>query len=118
MADALEAHEEALEYGGGALGILSLDGLEGALGRPYHGHHRLIHLKAAALLHGVVSSHAFIDGNKRTALLLTYLLIDRSDYELVLREDEYFDDMVVNVVEGNISQGELAAWFRLRISRP
>lgn len=94
--------------------MVSLDGLKGALGRPYHGYHRRIFQKAAALLQGVASSHAFTDGNKRTAFILTLLLIDRSDYELVLFDNDRIDDLVVNVVERSISQNELEEWFQLR----
>ena len=50
------------------------------MARPYHGYHRLIHQKAAALVHAVVSNHGFADGNKRTALYLVELLVQRSGY--------------------------------------
>ncbi len=54
---------------GGAPGILNPSAVESALARPYHGYHRHIHEKAAALVHGIVSNHGFVDGNKRTALV-------------------------------------------------
>ena len=73
LADAIEAHRLALDYGGGRGGISNIDNLAGALGRPYHGYHRPIERKAAALLHGVATSHGFVDANKRSAWLVTFV---------------------------------------------
>ena len=88
-----------------------------ALARPYHGFHRRIHEKAAALVHGVVSNHGFSDGNKRTALYLVELLIQRSGYELV-EEDVVIADTITNVARGETDYEELAEWFRTRLVRP
>jgi len=46
LPDVLAAHVEALTYGGRA-GVVSLDSIQSAIGRPYSGYHRAIHLKAA-----------------------------------------------------------------------
>ncbi|MEZ5913865.1 MAG: type II toxin-antitoxin system death-on-curing family toxin [Paracoccaceae bacterium] len=117
MADAFEAHTTALQYGGGTNGISSLDSLLGALGRPYHGYHRSIQRKAAALLHGVATSHGFVDANKRTAWLTTELMIERSGYELVVAAEDRIDDLVVNLVVGSVSEGEAVKWFKERLYR-
>ena len=99
LADALVAHDEALSYGG-RLGIVSIHLIESALARPYSGYHRHIWQKAAVVLHGFVANHGFTDGNKRTALLLTELVISRSGYELVLDPESPIDDLVVDVASG------------------
>ncbi len=114
LADALVAHDEALSYGGRA-GIVSIHLIESALARPYSGYHRKIWQKAAVVLHGFVSNHGFTDGNKRTALLLTELLVTRSGYELVLDEGAAIDDLVVGVAAGQIELDALQAWFRTHI---
>ena len=103
---------------GGLQGLSRWDDLLGALGRPYHGYHRQVWKKAAALLHGVASSHGFNDGNKRTAWLLTELLIIQSGYRLDLQADDRIDDLMVNVVEGNLNQSERENWLRVRIEGP
>jgi len=72
LADVIAAHDEALIYGG-RRGSLSLDNIESAIGRPYSGYYRPIACKAAAMLHALVQNHGFVDGNKRTALLVTDL---------------------------------------------
>ncbi|WP_170451257.1 type II toxin-antitoxin system death-on-curing family toxin [Ruegeria arenilitoris] len=115
LADALEAHEDSLEIGGGRHGLSSLSSLEGALGRPYHGYHRRIWDKAAALLHGVATSHGFTDGNKRTAFLLTCTMLDRSGYTLVPEPGDNIPDLMVDVVNGDVTQDQLVQWLRDRI---
>lgn len=117
LGDVLEAHEQSLEAFGGMAGICNLDSVLGAIGRPYHGYHRSIHAKAAALLHGVATSHGFNDANKRTSWLTTEVLIANSGYELTLQDGDRIDDVVVNVVTGDMSQGELSDWFKARLRR-
>ena len=116
LADAIAAHDEALTYGGRD-GISSLDLIESALGRPYSGYHRPIYQKCAALLESMVGNHGFVDGNKRTALLLVEILIDRSGYDLNIEEDELIDDIVVAVALRSMSFSEISNWFQVRLKR-
>jgi len=116
LADALEAHEAALEYGGRP-GISSLDLVESAIGRPYSGYHAPIERKAAALLESMIGNHGFIDGNKRTAWLMTELLIERSGYTLAIADDYPVDDLVVDVASGEMSFDQLVEWFKQNIER-
>ena len=113
----MEAHEQAIEAFGGLRGISNLDNILGAIGRPYHGYHRRIHAKAAALLHGLATSHGFNDANKRTAWLTTEVLIWNSDFQLAMRDDDRLDDLVVDVVTGVLTQAELEVWFKSRLSK-
>lgn len=116
LSDVFAAHAEALHYGGRP-GVLSLGGIESAIARPYCGYFRPIDRKAAALLHGLVQNHGFVDGNKRTALLVTLLLIERSGYRLELAGGELIDDTVVSVADGSQGFEELCIWFADRLSR-
>ncbi len=67
-------------------------------------------------MHGVVSNHGFADGNKRTALYLVELMVQRSGYELV-ESDEAIADTFVDAASGMIGYEELACWFRSRLVR-
>jgi death-on-curing protein len=58
-----------------------------------------------------------LDANKRTAWLLTELLLERSGYELVLHDEDAIDDVVVDLVTGTMSEAEAVAWFKERIAR-
>ena len=76
----------------------------------------MIHEKAAALVHGVVSNHGFADGNKRTALYLVELMVQRSGYEFV-EDDMVIADTITSVAQGETKYEALAAWFRERLVR-
>lgn len=101
---------------GGAAGTVSEHAIRSALARPYHGYHRRIHEKAAAVVHGIVSNHGFADGNKRTALYLVELLAQRSGYEFV-EDDEVIADTITSIARGETDYEELAEWFRPRLVR-
>jgi prophage maintenance system killer protein len=58
-----------------------------------------------------------VDANKRTAWLLTVILIERSGYVLDVPPEYPIDDLVVSVATGEISFDALAAWFRERLVR-
>ena len=116
LADVLAAHAEALTYGGRA-GIVSVDSIQSAIGRPNSGYHRSISNKCAALLEALVQNHGFTDGNKRTALLVTVLFIERSGYTLKLSMTERFDDLIVNVADGKVKFDDLKNWFKERLAK-
>ena len=115
-ADAVGGHEEALRHGG-ASGFVTEYAIQSALGHPYHGYHRLIHQKAAALVHGIVSNHGFSDGNKRTALYLVELLVQRIGH-LFVEDDVVITDTITNVARGETGHEDMAKWFRERLIRP
>ena len=113
-ADILEAHERALKFGGRP-GIVSEDSIKSAIGRPYSGYHETLEAKCAALLHAVVQNHGFVDGNKRTALLVTMLLVRRSGHRIALKRDERIDDTIVAVANGELAFDDLISWFQIRL---
>ncbi len=94
-----------------------MDLIESALGRPYSGYHRSIERKAAALLESMVGNHGFVDGNKRTSLILVNILIERSGYFLELAEGEFVDDLIVQVASGEVEFDRLVIWFKARLVR-
>ena len=68
------------------------------------------------MLHGIVSNHGFVDGNKRTALYLTELLAQRSDYNFIER-DEVVVDVITSVARGEMCYDDLVEWFKHRLVR-
>jgi len=116
--DAIEAHRFAL-MDGGLDGIRDEGLIRAALARPYHGYHHWIYQKAAALVHGIITSHGFVDGNKRTALYLVQKLVDNSRnprYVLVVSNEEIVG-MFVSVANGNSGYGDLDCWFHRYLLR-
>jgi death-on-curing protein len=90
-----------------------------AISRPYNGYYHPIAQKAAALVQSMASNHGFIDGNKRTTIILTHLLIERSGYRVVpLRgedQQQIMEDLVVAVVCREITFDQLVEWFKARL---
>ena len=121
LTDALQAHEEALRFGGRP-GILDLGRIEAAVARPYSGYHRSLASKAAALFEAIATNHGFVDGNKRTAIYVTYLLIRRSRHDFWPQEGDpgftiTLEDLAVAVAKGEMRLPEITAWFAKRIIR-
>lgn len=120
MADALTAHDWALSFGG-LSGIRDQGAIESAITRPYLGYYRSIETKAAALAQSVATNHGFIDGNKRTALILLFLLIKRSGYSMVPLHGEdanrALEHLILGIVEHKMSQQQVIEWFRKRLHR-
>ncbi len=122
LADALRAHDEALKLGG-LLGVPNLEMVESAIARPYTGHYRTIAKKTAALVHSVAANHGFADGNKRTAVLLMHLFLDKSGYTLSSADDgecltDTIEVMILDAIEHRMSFPDIVDWFRQRIRRP
>ncbi|MEL7177215.1 MAG: Fic family protein [Pseudomonadota bacterium] len=72
--------------------------------------------KVSALLHGMIGNHGFVDGNKRTSWIGTMVFIDTSGAELVLKEDDLIDDLVVYVAHGAFGFDDLVLWFEARLT--
>jgi death-on-curing protein len=112
-------HAEQLAEHGGGEGVRDQGALESALARPQnlavYGSPDAADL-AAAYAFGIARNHAFVDGNKRTAAVIseTFLILngcalDASDAEVVVA--------FLALAAGELSEEEMADWFRQRISR-
>lgn len=118
MVEAL--HNEALAIFGGPAGVRDRGLLESALDRPKNTHAYMpdasIFDMAAALCVGVSKNHAFVDGNKRTALLATnaFLFLNGWNFDPEQREEV---ETMVGVASGEIAEDALAEWLEAN-SRP
>ena len=116
--DALRCHDDALTRGG-VPGFISRGNVESAVQRPYSGYYPTMAQKCAALTESICRNHGFTDGNKRTCLLLVYVLLDRSGYKLVAigGEDKNtaLEELIVRTAEGALTYAEILAWYRWRL---
>ena len=74
--------------------------------------------KAAALTESLAKNHGFIDGNKRTTLIVVVLFITRSQYQLVAVKNDIVkevENMILDVVEDRMSFANAEAWFRAHV---
>ncbi|MEJ0027837.1 MAG: type II toxin-antitoxin system death-on-curing family toxin [Rhizomicrobium sp.] len=113
----LAAHDEQLAEHGGASGIRDPGMFESALARPQnlaaYGEPDAAAL-AAAYAFGIAKNHAFIDGNKRTALVALESFLVLNGFELAV-DDGQAVMAILSVVSGAFSEDELASWIRKNI---
>ncbi|HEX8445702.1 MAG TPA: type II toxin-antitoxin system death-on-curing family toxin [Sphingomonas sp.] len=114
---ALAAHEAQLAAHGGGQGVRDAGLVESAMARPenlaVYGEPDAADL-AAAYAYGIARNHPFVDGNKRTAavvsetfLVLNGLALSATDAEVVVA--------FLALAAGELTEAELADWFRTRI---
>lgn len=107
-------HEEQLRRHGGARGIRDVNALESALALPEnklsYGVPEIFDL-AAAYAFGLARNHAFVDGNKRTAIVAagTFLLLN--GYRMTADNGTVYA-FTMALAAGEIDEAGAAAFFR------
>jgi death-on-curing protein len=114
----LAIQDEQLAEHGGMAGLRERSLLLSALARPQHlvayGSPDIADL-AASYAVGIARNHAFIDGNKRTALVVAAgAFLPLNGYKLTAGNGETVRAMR-SVADGSMSEPELAIWFRAYI---
>ena len=111
----LSLHEEALLLHGGAEGVRDPGLLESALARPknllaYSEQPPSFAQLAAAYAKGIVANHPFVDGNKRTAFVVSVTFLRLNGLRLTASKE----DRVLtfwSLADGSLSEDQLAQWF-------
>jgi death-on-curing protein len=111
---ALRVHEEQLRRHGGDDGMLNEGRLDAALARPrsmlgYIPGATLEEL-AASLGVAIAKGHAFVDGNKRTAAVVSLMFLRLNEVEISASEQE-IGDVFISVADGAMPEADLALWF-------
>ncbi len=111
---ALAAHAEQLTEHGGGDGVRDAGALESAMARPRN----LAQYEepdaaalAAAYAYGIARNHPFVDGNKRTAAVISETFLMLNGYSLTASDAELVVAMLA-LAAGELSEEELADWFR------
>jgi death on curing protein len=111
---AIAAHAEQLAEHGGGEGVRDLGLLESAMARPQnlaqYGDPDMAEL-AASYAYGIARNHPFVDGNKRTAAVVseTFLVLNGGT---LLANDAELVVAFVALAAGELSEEELTGWFR------
>jgi len=111
----LAMHEETLMHHGGAEGVRDANLLESALARPenlfaYSEQAPSLSRLAASYASGIVANHPFIDGNKRTAFIVSVTFLLLNGLKLIAAKE----DRVLtfwSLADGSVSEEQLAQWF-------
>ncbi|MBK7875876.1 MAG: type II toxin-antitoxin system death-on-curing family toxin [Planctomycetes bacterium] len=115
---ATSVHERVVEAFGGEFGIRDPGLLESALEPPknlwaYERRRASVPRMAAAIAFGIARNHPFVDGNRRTAFVLSMLFLERHGLELAASQQEKYETFMA-LAEGRRSEEELGAWFEAR----
>ena len=115
---ALAIHDRQLAEHGGGVGLRDLSLLESALARPLNSWNYSesdAAALAAAYAFGIARNRPFVDGNKRTAWVAARLFL-RLNGEVLRFEPADAIATMLSLAAGELSEEELAAWFRERIA--
>jgi death-on-curing protein len=111
------AHAEQLAEHGGGEGTRDAGLLASALARPQnlaaYGEPDVAAL-AAAYAYGIARNHPFVDGNKRTAAVVSETFLVLNGYDLGASDAELVVAFLA-LAAGELSEDELADWFRQHI---
>lgn len=114
-------HDDQIERYGGFHGIRDLGLLESALLRPqttFGGQDLYITIfdKAASLFHSLLMNHAFVDGNKRTAIAAAIIFLDLNGYTLTVSQDKLIQ-AVLNLENKKITIKQITSWLKKHSKR-
>jgi len=107
-------HAEQLRRHGGAHGIRDENILESALHRAenkaVYGN-PTVHELAAAYVFGLARNHAFVDGNKRTAIVTAMLFLLLNGYGMTANDGELYL-FTMGIAAGEIDEAGATNFFR------
>lgn len=112
-------HKRQIAEHGGSDGVRDEGLLLSALARPqnllaYSEETPEISALAASYGFGIAKNHPFIDGNKRTALVVTRTFLLLNEFNLNATQEEKYLTFL-KLAEGNLTEEELAAWIKEKI---
>jgi death on curing protein len=111
----LAIHRYQLSRFGGSAGIRDQGLLESALARPMHLNHyqpeASIFELAAAYGYGIAKNYPCIDGNKRAALVMMGVFLERNGYRFIAPQVETLLK-VLALAAGELSEEALAEWLK------
>jgi death-on-curing protein len=114
--EVLELHKNSIRDFGGSHGVRDINLLKSAVERPFQSFENIdlypsTFEKAAAIFQSLVKNHPFVDGNKRTAFLASFVLLYRSGLELTASNEDAYN-FVMHVSASDIPFDDIVSWFR------
>jgi death-on-curing protein len=116
---ALAAHQEQIAEHGGGEGVRDQGMLESAMARPQnlavYGDPDAVEL-AAAYAFGIARNHPFVDGNKRTAAVVSETFLALNGYTVGATDAELVVAFIA-LAAGELNEEEMADWFRNHLQK-
>ncbi|MBI2543485.1 MAG: type II toxin-antitoxin system death-on-curing family toxin [Candidatus Aenigmarchaeota archaeon] len=107
--EVVKIHEDMIKETGGHPGIISYGNLDFTVNQAKIP--KNIERIATTLFYGILTSHPFIDGNKRTAISVLETFLEENDARLVAKNEELWN--IVHIVsEGKLKFEEVVKWIK------
>lgn len=114
----LAIHDEQLAEHGGQAGIRDRGLLESALARPQnqlaYGEQSLARL-AASYAFGICRNHPFLDGNKRTSLVVAELFLALNGLDLTASDTDCVMTFL-SLAAGTLTEDQLTEWIAAHLA--
>lgn len=116
--EALGFHAQQVTLFGGSYGLRDRGLLDSALARPknlFAYGERVLTMAdlAAAYAFGISGNHAFLDGNKRTAMAVAFVFLEFNGVAVTASQEEACLTFL-RLAAGELNEAELAFWFAER----
>jgi death-on-curing protein len=116
----LAIHDEQLAEHGGQPGVRDRGLLESALARPRnqfsYGEASIARL-AASYAFGLSRNHPFVDGNKRTSLVVVELFLELNGSDLTATDAQCVTTLLA-LAAGELTEDQLAEWLTANTTVP
>ncbi len=114
--EVIAIHDSMIELYGGSFGIQNIGLIQSAISRPQASFggidlYPTIFDKASALFHSLIFNHAFVDGNKRTAMTTTARFLAVNGYSVEVGQKE-FVEFPLRAENKRLSLEEVASWLK------
>jgi death-on-curing protein len=115
----IDIHDAILHESGGLPGV-HMSALLGAAARPFHSAFgKFVYTgqlrRAAALFHGIICDHAFVDGNKRTATVAVTAYLAATGYRSASDPNQLqirmLGEVALDTAEGHLDVDQVAFWL-------
>jgi len=116
LAEAIRIHNGQIEEHGGIYGVRDAQLLDSALNTPqasFSGQylHKNLYEMAAAYAYHIIRNHPFLDGNKRTGILLALIFLKINGISKKFKQNELYE-LSIKIATSKISKKEIAQFFR------
>ncbi|WP_164515852.1 type II toxin-antitoxin system death-on-curing family toxin [Bifidobacterium dolichotidis] len=117
--EVLHIHDELIRRFGGSFGLRSESSLRAAVDQPYLSFegkdlYPSIIDKAACLGFGIIQSHAFVDGNKRTGGMCAMMLLSINGISFS-PDDQEWRDVLLLVASNKMNRDEFNKWLHAAV---
>jgi death-on-curing protein len=109
-------HMQIIDASGGSHGIRDVGRLESAVAaqtQSVYGKdlYYTAFSKAAALAKAIIADHAFVDGNKRTGIMLAVIFLERNSIHTQIADFD-LENFAVQIAVDHLSVEDIAIWLQ------